>query len=607
MSALRRRVQMVDAALEYAELGWPVFPCYPGEKNPRIKGWQDKATTDEATIRSWWREWPDANIGMVTGARSGIVVVDTDGPEGEQTLDALGLDLPETWMQSTPHGGFHRFFRYAGTDIRNSARKLGPKIDVRGGGGLVILSPSSLHDGSYKWDEIDCDIAAAPSELVALLAVDATARRNGHSEAAGDPIPEGGRNATLTSLAGTMRRPGMTADEILAALLIANTNRCVPPLLNSEVEEIAASVSRYDPEQVAHNGNGNGRLRSALVFRPADATQAAPTVWAWEQRVPIGYLSLLLGNEGIGKGTLISWVIARLTRGELPGDLHGEPSRVAIIGDEDSFNHVWTPRLSVAGADLERVGVIERPDYGYVDLTEDRDRIASIVSEHEIRLLYLDQLLDNLGAKVDDWRTKQVRTALQPVRALAADLDVAVHAAMHPNKRGETFRELVSGAVAFNAVSRSSLLLDQHPEDPERRVLVRGKGNLSEEPGSFEFDVLSAEFSNENGESSMPLASPITANGDLSVHDLVGETESYSKAREARDFLAEHLPNDGEWHVARPLLQAAKARGLDERTIQRAKKSLGISHRREDKFKAASEWKWQLHVGPRSKAVDNDA
>src|SRR5687767_4953631 len=97
---------------------------------------------------------------------------------------------------------------------------------------------------------------------------------------------------------------------------------------------------------------GNIKHPSGLVVRRARLSNARPFAWAWDQRVLLGYLNLLIGEEGVGKGNLVAWIAAQLTRGLLPGDLLGQPSKVLIAGDEDSFDHIWVPRLKVAGADL---------------------------------------------------------------------------------------------------------------------------------------------------------------------------------------------------------------------------------------------------------------
>jgi hypothetical protein len=247
-------------------------------------------------------------------------------------------------------------------------------------------------------------------------------------------------------------------------------------------EQLEANANvAYGREHYWWPASENGSA-AELVVKSADLSRARPPRWAWQDRIAIGYLNLLLGNEGVGKGTLIAWMVAGWTCGALEGFFDG-PISVGLLGDEDSFDDVWTPRLHAAGADLERVKQIERSDGDVVHIRDDRDKLAEIVQEHGIQVLIYDQLLDNLDFDTKSgYQQKTIRAALRPVQWLARELGVAVIGSLHPNKRGASFRELVSGSVAFNAVSRSSLLLAEHPQDEERRVLVRGKGNLSKIP-----------------------------------------------------------------------------------------------------------------------------
>lgn len=258
-----------------------------------------------------------------------------------------------------------------------------------------------------------------------------------------------------------------------------------------------------------------------IEVRPADLSRVRPVRWLWQKRVLIGYLSLLLGAEGIGKGTLTAWLIAAVTRGTLPGDLEGKPSRVLIVGDEDSFDSVVVPRLYAAGADLDLIETLSDEDGDALDVRADAERLTKLIRERGYRLLYIDALLDILGADADDWRSKDVRDRLRPIRHVARDTDVAALASLHPNKgsRG-TFRDLVSGSHAFNASSRSSLLLAPHPEDEDRRVLVRGKGNLSAAPAAFEFEIQGRELEINGHGFSLPVVAD-TQETALGVEDVV--------------------------------------------------------------------------------------
>jgi hypothetical protein len=345
-----------------------------------------------------------------------------------------------------------------------------------------------------------------------------------------------------------------------------------------------------DPASEAHP--------SGLRVRTPDLARSRPPRWAWEHRLVLGYVNLLIGNEGVGKGVLISWVLAQLTRGQLPGDLRGTPVVVGIIADEDSFDGVWTPRLHAAGADLDRVRHLAREDGWTVDLSEDAERLKLAADLEHVSVLFLDALLDVLGVRVDDWRAKQVRHALQPLRSLSREFDIAVVGAMHPNKRAASFRQLVSGASAFNAVSRSSLLLAAHPDDEDRRVLVRGKGNHSPTPTAVEFGIASHRFEANGHEFDVPIADSF-ATGETTVEELIeasihaGE-QTTTAIGDAAEMIRALIPADGEWHAAKPVYEAGEREHISERAIQRAaKRQAGLERRRQREFPAGAEWRWR--------------
>ena len=153
------------------------------------------------------------------------------------------------------------------------------------------------------------------------------------------------------------------------------------------------------------------RTATAAVIRPGGKRRRPKPVTATtvglDDRIVIGYLNLLLGNEGIGKGTVLAWMIARWTRGELPGAFYGESINVGILGDEDSFDDVWTPRLHAAGAVLGCVFQIERPDGEYVEVGKDKVKLGKKCQELDIKMLIYDQLLDNLDGDVNERRQER--------------------------------------------------------------------------------------------------------------------------------------------------------------------------------------------------------
>lgn len=125
-------------------------------------------------------------------------------------------------------------------------------------------------------------------------------------------------------------------------------------------------------------------------LRNPDPSRAKPIRWAWEARIPVGRPSLLVGNEGCGKGTLIAHLAARWSRGTLPGDLHGAPANVLIVGDEDTLDDVWTPRLYAAGADWARVW-FPPEDAADIDFTAaaDVERLRRWVRDHDAPIVVL--------------------------------------------------------------------------------------------------------------------------------------------------------------------------------------------------------------------------
>ncbi|MCF6525666.1 bifunctional DNA primase/polymerase [Streptomyces sp. JJ36] len=178
------------AALAAAERGWHVFPLAPGGKRPAVKAWEQRATTDPDRIARCWAVG-DHNVGIATGP-SALVVVDLDTPKpgeaapaewrlpgitaGADVLAALaerhGQPYPhDTYTVRTAGGGAHLYFTApAGTDLRNTAGRLGWKIDTRAGGGYVVAAGSRVADGRTYTVVHDAPPAPLPAWLGELLA-----------------------------------------------------------------------------------------------------------------------------------------------------------------------------------------------------------------------------------------------------------------------------------------------------------------------------------------------------------------------------------------------------------------------------------------------------
>ncbi|MCL4850046.1 MAG: bifunctional DNA primase/polymerase, partial [Bryobacteraceae bacterium] len=271
------------AALQYAKRGFHVIPlhgirdgkctcqswrdsgrkgpCATPGKHPRFRNWPERATTDAAEIERWFiRDFAAANVGIATGAASGLFVLDVDPKNGgEESLDSLVAKhgrLPDTLQAITGSGGRHYYFQHPQKPVPNEV-SIQRGLDIRGDGGQVVAAPSMHISGrGYEWDGIDgfnAPILPAPGWLLALVfrKEEPARTRGGKVVSIGKAVPEGQRNATLTRLAGVARRKGSSAAAIAAYLQVENRERCRPPLPEAEVRRIAESVCRYAPAENA--------------------------------------------------------------------------------------------------------------------------------------------------------------------------------------------------------------------------------------------------------------------------------------------------------------------------------------------------------------------
>jgi AAA domain len=166
-----------------------------------------------------------------------------------------------------------------------------------------------------------------------------------------------------------------------------------------------------------------------------------------------GVLNVLAGTEGIGKGTMLAWVIAQLTRGGLPGQLRGKPARVLWLGDEDSWTHVVGPRLYAAGADLARVEEMAAPDGRLFNVHEDAHELDRIITAGRFDVVVFEALLDHMPAGRGGDPTQHVRGSLAPTRAVLRRRGTTALATMHTRKGpSSSFRDLMAGSHQYNAL-----------------------------------------------------------------------------------------------------------------------------------------------------------
>ena len=288
--------RLLNAALNYAKAGYYVFPlqnivnennfvrcscrdwtnCKRQGKHPRTWHGLSDASTDLETIKNWWSKWPNANVGLITGKKSGIFVVDIDiNKGGEYSLDDLQDsygELSSTLTAITGSGGRHLIFNYpSDVKLKNSVSLIAPGLDIKSDNGYIVAAPSShISGGRYQWHGVNTPIADAPDWLIALiLLAEEEAKQDKQVESvvsdystalvSNEIIKEGqefdtaygksrGRHDYLFRYASGLVM-SHSHEQVLAKVQARNLARCVPPLNYEEVSKQVESAERYRERQ----------------------------------------------------------------------------------------------------------------------------------------------------------------------------------------------------------------------------------------------------------------------------------------------------------------------------------------------------------------------
>jgi replicative DNA helicase len=459
-------INTIDFARSYAELKIESFPCLPHDKKPMVR-WADMATSEDNMLVGWWDSYPEANIGIACGKRSGIVVLDVDADhEGYESLAALAIDygaLPETPMSKTGSGGRHIFFKHPGIEIRNSAGKLGRGLDVRGDGGYVVAPPSLHPNGNrYEWivEPSEIPFAEMPEWMIELLQ-----ERNAPVTSTGEIIL-GERNNALTKMAGSMRRKGFEEDSIFAALQIHNRDHCDPPLSEGEILQIARSVTRYPAadevkivKALPDAWNVIDDLEAGILERQKNPKDVWGIHYAWQYLSIVtggkqpGELTILAGEPGVGKSF---WAHQDMLYGALGNPTLSIPSTPSLIWSGEMprkqayrrfFEMLGVPKRHMQTGNMSKDDwqtfneakalIVNSPLYvsdSPLDLSDVRDLLVREIGEHGIEQALFDyDWLINAPGK-DEIQTSQNISRL--LKQLVRELNISITLISSVNKTG---------------------------------------------------------------------------------------------------------------------------------------------------------------------------
>ena len=348
----------------------------------------------------------------------------------------------------------------------------------------------------------------------------------------------------------------------------------IPALMSGTTGGQWISVSDIDPEEVS---------------------------WLWRHRIPLGSLTIICGDAGLGKSLLTIELAARVTRGQmhvLPGQTdaeRAEPATVAIITTEDSLAVTVRPRLEQAGADLTRVKVWSAGDGEDLTFPSGIGRLRQFCERERPRLLILDPLTGVIDSGIDSHKDQDIRRALKPLYGLAAEIGASITGISHLNKSTASgpWNYRVMGSVGIAAAAPSVLFFTRDPDEPEdspARIVSLTKSNLGPPAKVVELTLAKRAESQVHptvgwrGESERSIASILTTSEASNGKGRGGNLE------EAEDFLREYLAEGARGTLA--VESEAKNGGITEATLKRAKERIGARA-----FQQNRTWFWELPSG----------
>ena len=307
--------------------------------------------------------------------------------------------------------------------------------------------------------------------------------------------------------------------------------------------------------------------------------------WLLYPFIPFGKVTIVQGDPGEGKTTMVLQIIAKLTKGEavLPSDsaesaleektMALEPINVIYQTAEDGLGDTIKPRLLSAGADCSRVMVIDDNDQA---LTMMDARLEEAIIKTKARLVVLEPIQGFLGAAVDMHRANEIRPLMKRVAVLAEKYHCAIILIGHMNKNSNgksSYRGL--GSIDFQAAARSVLIVGRIKDEPEIRVVCHVKSSLAPEGKSIAFRLDKDTGFEWIGEY------------DISADDLLSGDNRGQKIHAAKEFLQEVLASGSVAQTK--VAEEAESRGIKKKTLWNAKKELEI-----DSVKIGNQWFWML-------------
>ena len=306
--------------------------------------------------------------------------------------------------------------------------------------------------------------------------------------------------------------------------------------------------------------------------------------WLWYPYIPYGKITIIEGDPGEGKTTLVLKLAAALSRGlPLPcdDDKEYEPIHIIYQTAEDGIEDTIKPRLEKAGADCSMIRVIDETDK---ELSMTDDRLEQAIIETGARLIILDPIQAYIGATVDMHRANEIRPVLKHLGIIAEKHNCAIILIGHMNKASgskSTYRGL--GSIDIQATARSVLLVARLRDKPNIRIMAHDKSSLA--PAR---DAIGFEMTEDNG---MVCIGPY----DITIDELLSGNEGRGKKKLdiAENFIKEYFGTNKVIPSNEIMMEAAK-RSIKRNILLSAKKKMGITSDKEKAEDGTIYWTWVM-------------
>jgi putative DNA primase/helicase len=336
-------------------------------------------------------------------------------------------------------------------------------------------------------------------------------------------------------------------------------------------------------------GNGADHPNSEIQvewLRASDVIPRNPD-WLWPGYLAQRKISIFTGDSALGKSQISCAFAATITSShEWPDKENAPDGSVIILSAEDDPEDTITPRLLAAGANLDRVHILKSVKTKdkkplVFSVQNNLDIIADKITQvPDACLLIVDPITAFLGSKIDSYRITDVRAALQPLKEAIEALNVAALIIAHPAKSTVlNALNYVAGSGAFTHGPRLAFMAIADPKLPDRRLFLSYKNSLGKLPDGLGYFIESAFVGEERNILSSRVvwdSAPVTMTANEALAATVENQKSKTAKNEAGEFLRTNMADPGEPYSAAELIEAAKAKGINERTLRRAANKIGI-------------------------------